>query len=674
MVLSIEAGCSTIRRRMPSAEEMLDTLEADGVDTTTLERTLNQSPSDTIVPSDMLDSASRRAIGALSDLARTGGGDPLELQGTLGEGGMGIVRLAVQRSLGRQVAVKTLKEEHKTEHSTLKLLREAWVTGTLEHPNVVPIYDIALEADGTPIIVLKKIEGDAWESLIHAPAAVERRFGEQDLLEWNLRTLMQVCNAVRFAHSRGVLHRDLKPENVMIGAFGEVYLVDWGIAVSLKDDGTGRLPLAHEATELAGTPAYMAPEMLGGKKVRLSERTDVYLLGAILYEVVAGRAPHRGECLMEIVADIVDSNPPLPEDTPGELARIIRRAMDPDPDARFENAEQLRLSVQSFLHHRDAARLADRAGERLDELLEILREHEGSADAIEAREPIYHLFGECRFGFRHALEVWPGNQDARERLDQAVAAMVDYELGQGEPEAARALLGELERVPEGLPERVEAMRRSRSAEDARLRALGDQLDPSAGRRTRGFLASVIGSFWTLTPIVSHFGMQALDMRPTPGWNLAASAALALVFASVAFWARESMMRTAINRRVAFAGAAGVLSQIAISVVGAVYGGDIFVAMHELFLAWALLTGMLAAAIDWRLLIAAGGYLLCYALTPLFGIENTLLVMAAGNFVLMVNAATIWVRPTEDLAAARERRAMRREQLRRWLEERDGPRP
>ncbi|MEQ8889487.1 MAG: hypothetical protein RID93_17725 [Sandaracinaceae bacterium] len=84
--------------------------------------------------------------------------------------------------------------------------------------------------------------------------------------------------------------------------------------------------------------------------------------------------------------------------------------------------------------------------------------------------------------------------------------------------------------------------------------------------------------------------------------------------------------------------------------------------------------MLAAAIDWRLLIAAGGYLLCYALTPLFGIENTLLVMAAGNFVLMVNAATIWVRPTEDLAAARERRAMRREQLRRWLEERDGPRP
>ena len=152
MLLSIEAGCSTIRRRMPSAEEMLDTLEADGVDTTTLERTLNQSPSDTIVPSDMLDSASRRAIGALSDLARTGGGDPLELQGTLGEGGMGIVRLAVQRSLGRQVAVKTLKEEHKTEHSTLKLLREAWVTGTLEHPNVVPIYDIALEADGTPII------------------------------------------------------------------------------------------------------------------------------------------------------------------------------------------------------------------------------------------------------------------------------------------------------------------------------------------------------------------------------------------------------------------------------------------------------------------------------------------------------------------------------------------
>lgn len=663
---------------MPSVEEMLDTLEAAGLDASAVERltqldppTLEQGPRSTIVPSDLMDSASRRAIGALSDLTGSSASDPLELHGTLGEGGMGIVRLAVQRSLGREVAVKTLKDEHKNDHSTLKLLREAWVTGTLEHPNVVPVYDIALDADGAPIIVLKKIEGDAWESLIHDPAAIERRFGETDRLEWNLRTFMQVCNAVRFAHSRGVLHRDLKPENVMIGSFGEVYLVDWGIAVSLKDDGTGRLPLAKDATDLAGTPAYMAPEMLGGRQVRLSERTDVYLLGAILYEIVAGRPPHRGESLMEMVADIVDSNPELPEGTPGELERIVRRAMDADPDARFENAEQVRLAVQAFLQHRDAARLADRAAERLDELLEALAAHEGHADALEAREPIYHLFGECRFGFRHALEVWPGNEDARERLDRAIAAMVEYELAQGEPEAARALLGEMERVPEALAARVEAMRRSRAAEDARLRALDDQLDPMAGRRTRGFVAFVVGAFWTVVPIVSHFGMEATGVRPSPTWNLAVSAGLTLFFVSLAVWARESMMRTAINRRVAVAGGLGVISQVAISVVGAIYDHDIYVSMHQLFLGWAMLTAMLAAAIDWRLLAAATGYFLCYLVTPAVGIDNTLLVMAAGNFVLMINAVTIWVRFDEDLAAARARRAARRARHREWLESRFG---
>src|SRR5690606_8689637 len=101
--------------------------------------------------------------------------------------------------------------------------------------------------------------------------------------------------AVRFAHARGVLHRDLKPGNVMIGNFGEVYLLDWGIAVALRDDGTGRFPLASEATELAGTPSYMAPEMLGREAgPPLSERTDVYLAGAVLYELITGRPPHVG--------------------------------------------------------------------------------------------------------------------------------------------------------------------------------------------------------------------------------------------------------------------------------------------------------------------------------------------------------------------------------------------
>src|SRR5262249_35830795 len=145
-----------------------------------------------------------------------------------------------------------------------------------------------------------------------------------------------------------------------------------GIAVSLDEDHKGHLPLASEAREMAGTPLYMAPEMLGGPVSRLSERTDIYLLGAILYEIVSGEPPHRGRALMQLVASIIESNPEIADDVPEELANILRRAMDPDPDARFENAEQVRLALQAFLHHRDAARIAERADERLGELLALL--------------------------------------------------------------------------------------------------------------------------------------------------------------------------------------------------------------------------------------------------------------------------------------------------------------
>ncbi|HVK87488.1 MAG TPA: serine/threonine-protein kinase, partial [Kofleriaceae bacterium] len=207
---------------------------------------------------------------------------------------MGLVRSAIQTSLGRTVAVKTLKPAMRDAGAQLDLLREAWITGAVEHPNVVPVHALELAPDAGPSIVMKRIDGVAWSRLIADAGEVTRRFGATDLLAWNLGILEHVLNAVRFAHRLGILHRDLKPANVMIGDFGEVYLLDWGIAVSLRDDGTGRFPLAANARDLAGTPAYMAPEMLGRDDgPPLSERTDVYLAGSILYEIVTGAPPHR---------------------------------------------------------------------------------------------------------------------------------------------------------------------------------------------------------------------------------------------------------------------------------------------------------------------------------------------------------------------------------------------
>ena len=233
----------------------------------------------TIVP---MDARVGRALALLQQLAKSSPTASLQLRtgDVLGEGGMGVVRSAEQVALGRIVAVKTLKPGRRDPASALDLLREAWVTGAIEHPNVVPVHYLDVEADGSPLLVLKRIEGVEWSALLGDAAEVERRFGATDLLAWNLGILMQVLNAVRFAHHRGVIHRDLKPANVMIGDFGEVYLLDWGIAVSLRDDGTGRFLLASKATEIAGTPCYMAPEMLGRESgPPLSERTDVYLAG-----------------------------------------------------------------------------------------------------------------------------------------------------------------------------------------------------------------------------------------------------------------------------------------------------------------------------------------------------------------------------------------------------------
>jgi serine/threonine protein kinase len=316
-------------------------------------RTIEHNPSSTIEPAQRVsaDMQGRRALEGLGarrdDRGITSG---LDMERTIGEGGMGIVRLATQRSLGRKVAVKTLRPDVKSEAATLRLLREAWVTGTLEHPNIVPVYDLGLGEDGSPIIVLKRIEGVEWGAVMHDAAVASERYGAADLLEHNLRILIQLCNAVSLAHARGVLHRDLKPENVMIGSFGEVYLVDWGIAVSLRPDPLGRLPLAAEQSEMAGTPCYMAPEMLGALGA-LTERTDVYLLGAILHEILTKKPPHNGS-FKQIVGSILMSSFTYDADAPRELAEIAQRAMRRPPEDRFASTEELRLRLEWYLRHR----------------------------------------------------------------------------------------------------------------------------------------------------------------------------------------------------------------------------------------------------------------------------------------------------------------------------------
>ena len=381
---------------------------------------------------------------SLPRVSFSGAGDgDFELGGLLGEGGMGQVHNALQRSIGREVAIKRIRPVHR-ENARLveELLAEARVTGALEHPNIVPVYYLGCDRHGLPIIVMKRIDGAPWSALLDDPEHPLLSDAREDPLGRHLAILGQVCRAVHYAHSRHIVHRDLKPSNVMVGSFGEIYVVDWGLALAL-DPRTG----CAAAAATAGTPAYMAPEMADSSLGPITGRTDVFLLGAMLYELMTGGPPWRGELVEEVLetAATCDLDPLLAGCRPAGLVEICRRAMSPDPAARYESAEALRLALESFSRRRGATSLAAHASLRLGELRALLGDGYELSPSGQAR--LHGLFGECRFGYQRALAEWPENQAvARERLD-AYTLMIEFELSARRPGAAAVLLGETRRRP-----------------------------------------------------------------------------------------------------------------------------------------------------------------------------------------------------------------------------------
>ncbi len=303
-------------------------------------------------------------------------GQRYDLLGVLGAGGMGEVRATRDKWIGREVALKTLHAEvGQRPGARGRFMREIRVQGQLEHPSVVPVYDLGVSADADLYFTMRRIRGLTLHSVIQGLAR-----GDEDLVQrFSRRKLLTafstVCMTLHYAHARGVLHRDLKPSNIMLGDFGEVYVLDWGIAKIVgADAGADEVETGDESTgsgRIIGTIGYMSPEQAAGKEI--DARTDVYALGAILYEILSQKTLIRETNAMkalERIAAGVDGRPSREApslDIPPELDAICERATARDKEARFESAEALSLAVEKYLDgDRDLERRRELATEMSD--------------------------------------------------------------------------------------------------------------------------------------------------------------------------------------------------------------------------------------------------------------------------------------------------------------------
>ncbi len=351
-----------------------------------------------------------RTMSSPDDRGTTAGPADYDLIDMLGKGGMGVVYAARQASIDRTVAVKMLKSgTADSSDARNKFLSEACVTGDLEHPNIVPIYDVGRDASGALFYAMKRVQGTPWKDVL-----------AEKSLDENLQILMRVADAVAFGHSKGILHRDLKPENTMLGGFGEVLVMDWGLAMPI--DLNRRFGGIQQVPDLGGTPAYMAPEMIIGPLTEIGVHSDVYLLGAILYEIVTGRRPHAAtpemNCIHAAAHNIIQ-----PTEKKGELVNIAIKAMKTDPRLRYKSVVQFQAAVRQYESHSESIHLSNLATNRLD---------------VASETQAYDDYNQALFGFQQALELWDGNDTARTQLAEtryayATTAKVrgDYDLATG---------------------------------------------------------------------------------------------------------------------------------------------------------------------------------------------------------------------------------------------------
>ncbi|WP_372364673.1 serine/threonine-protein kinase [Candidatus Uabimicrobium sp. HlEnr_7] len=338
----------------------------------------------------------------------------LEIHNEIARGGMGVVLKGQQNSLMRDIAIKKLLDNDETENDVeekKKFVMEARVTAFLDHPNIIPIHELGVDHDGNPLITMKLVRGKSWKQILnnykpekYCPEYISEQLG----------ILINICNALSYAHNKNIIHSDLKPANIMVGEFGEVFVMDWGIAVTTDLDSTITM---HKSmiTSPMGTPHYMAPELAAGEGEKIGPWTDTYLLGAILYRILMGKPPHTGSNLWACIHLASEGNiPPFRDDIPGELVNICTKAIQKNPQDRYTSMNDFKKAIQEFSEHWESIQITDESYNFLQFGKKIFQEFQekSRAEVLKEYPNPYCPISRSLFGFNEALRIWSENPKA----------------------------------------------------------------------------------------------------------------------------------------------------------------------------------------------------------------------------------------------------------------------
>jgi len=387
----------------------------------------------------------------------------LELH-VLGKGGMGLVYLATQNSVNRSVALKVIRKDKQTEAFSKQFFYEAEITAQLEHPNITPIYELGRTPDGTFFYSMKYIQGTPWEKKIR-----------ENSLEENLDIFEKLCDAIAFAHSKNIVHMDIKPDNVQLGEFGEVYAVDWGVASNLK---------RPESIRCAGTWQWISPEVSRGERDKIGKGSDIYLLGGILYMIVAGHHPRLPKdpavkMGQSGLAKAAQNNIIQPTDCKDPMLAVALKAMQTDPMDRYARVEDLQDAIEAIQKERANIKTSQELTERSISLA-----------AQAQKQGDYDRFNRSLFGLQDAIELWKENPSASEEIKKVRLAYGNCAFEKGDYDLALQTLDRNESLENSLYQKAEQARTVVQQRATRIWWL-----------TRLFVASlivgsgIVGSLW-----------------------------------------------------------------------------------------------------------------------------------------------------------------------------------